>query len=68
MLWLDNLFGLAAHQVADSRAWYNPQWHYEHEPETRAALDDLIFSDYFSRNEPGALSHSAIRAIGWPSC
>jgi glycogen phosphorylase len=46
------LFGLTAQQVADSRSWYNPYWHYEHEPETRAALD-LIFSDYFSRNEPG---------------
>lgn len=31
----------------------NPHWHYEHEPETKAALD-LIFSEYFSRNEPGA--------------
>jgi glycogen phosphorylase len=46
------LFGLTAAQVADSRAWYNPRWHYENEPETRAALD-LIFSDHFSRNEPG---------------
>jgi starch phosphorylase len=46
------LFGLTAAQVAESRGWYNPQWHYEHEPETRAALD-LIFSDHFSRNEPG---------------
>jgi glycogen phosphorylase len=46
------LFGLTAQQVADSRGWYNPRWHYDHEPETRAALD-LIFSDYFSRNEPG---------------
>ena len=46
------LFGLTAQQVVDSRSWYNPHWHYEHEPETRAALD-LIFSDYFSRNEPG---------------
>jgi starch phosphorylase len=32
--------------------WYHPRWHYEHEPETRAALD-LIFSDHFSRHEPG---------------
>jgi glycogen phosphorylase len=46
------LFGLTAEQVAGSRGWYNPLWHYEHEPETRAALD-LIFSDYFSRYEPG---------------
>jgi glycogen phosphorylase len=47
------LFGLTAEQVAGSRGWYNPHWHYENEPETRAALD-LIFSDHFSRNEPGA--------------
>ena len=46
------LFGLTAGQVASSRGWYNPYWHYDNEPETRAALD-LIFSDYFSRNEPG---------------
>src|SRR5271166_1574997 len=46
------LFGLTAEQVANSRSWYDPHWHYEHEPETRAALD-LIFSDHFSRNEPG---------------
>jgi starch phosphorylase len=46
------LFGLTADQVAGSRSWYHPQWHYDHEPETRAALD-LIFSDHFSRNEPG---------------
>jgi len=49
------LFGLTAKQVAESRAWYNPRWHYQHEPETRAALD-LIFSDYFSRNEPGVFA------------
>jgi starch phosphorylase len=46
------LFGLTAQQVADSRNWYNPHWHYDNEPETRAALD-LIFSDHFSRPEPG---------------
>jgi starch phosphorylase len=46
------LFGLTAEQVAGSRDWYSPLWHYDNEPETRAALD-LIFSDYFSRNEPG---------------
>ena len=49
------LFGLTADQVAGSRRWYNPQWHYDHEPETRAALD-LIFSDHFSRNEPGVFA------------
>jgi starch phosphorylase len=46
------LFGLTADQVANSRGWYSPHWHYENEPETRAALD-LISSDYFSRYEPG---------------
>jgi glycogen phosphorylase len=46
------LFGLSAEQVIRSRGWYNPQWHYDNEPETRAALD-LIFSDYFSQYEPG---------------
>lgn len=44
------LFGLTAGQVADSRGWYNPRWHYEHEPETRQALD-LLFQGHFSRNE-----------------
>ncbi len=46
------LFGLTAEQVIGSRGWYNPHWHYEHESETRQALD-LIFSDYFSRYEAG---------------
>jgi starch phosphorylase len=49
------LFGLTADQVASSRGWYRPHWHYEHEAETRAALD-LIFSDHFSRNEPGVFA------------
>ena len=46
------LFGLTVEEVQNSQAWYNPRWHYEHEPETRIALD-LIASNYFSRNEPG---------------
>jgi starch phosphorylase len=49
------LFGLTAQQVADSRSWYSPYWHYEHEPEIRAALN-LIFSDHFSRYEPGVFT------------
>jgi starch phosphorylase len=49
------LFGLTAQQVAGSRGWYSPWWHYENERETRAALD-LIFSDHFSRNEPGVFA------------
>ena len=46
------MFGLTADQVLGGRGWYDPHWHYEHEPETRAALD-LIFADHFSRDEPG---------------
>ncbi|HYV34414.1 MAG TPA: glycogen/starch/alpha-glucan phosphorylase, partial [Gemmataceae bacterium] len=46
------LFGLTAKQVQDSRGWYNPRWHYDNEPEMREALD-LIFDNFFSRNEPG---------------
>ncbi len=46
------LFGLTAEQVLNNRSGYNPYWHYENEPETRAALD-LIFTDYFSRDERG---------------
>jgi starch phosphorylase len=49
------LFGLTAQQVVDSRGWYNPRWHYDNEPETRAALD-LLFSDHFSRYEPGVFA------------
>ena len=40
------LFGLTAEQVQRGRSWYNPQWHYDNERDTRAALD-LILSDYF---------------------
>jgi starch phosphorylase len=49
------LFGLTAEQVAGSRGWYDPRWHYDNQPEIRAALD-LIFSDHFSRNEPGVFA------------
>jgi len=45
------LFGLTAQQVADSRGWYNSRWHYDHDPETRAALD-LIGAGHFSGNDP----------------
>ncbi len=46
------LFGLSAEEVVRSRGWYSPQWHYDNEPETRAALD-LIFSGHFTRYNPG---------------
>jgi hypothetical protein len=35
--------------------WYNPRWHYDNQPEVREALD-LIFSDHFSRREPGVFA------------
>jgi starch phosphorylase len=59
------LFGLSAEQVASSRGWYNPYWHYEHEPETRKALD-LIAAGHFSRYEPGVFAplHDALLAHG----
>ncbi len=38
--------------MLNSRGWYTPAWHYENEPETRAALD-LIFDNHFSADEPG---------------
>jgi len=46
------MFGLTADQVLGGRGWYSPQWHYENEPETRAALD-LIFGNHFNPDEPG---------------
>jgi starch phosphorylase len=59
------LFGLTAEQVTAARGWYNPRWHYEHEPETRTALN-FIFNDYFSRNEPGVFAplHDALLTDG----
>ena len=46
------LFGLTAEQVQAAAAGTTRWWHYEHEPETRAALD-LILGDHFSPDEPG---------------
>ena len=37
--------------MAASRGSYNPHWHYDNEPETRAVLN-LIFSGHFSPDEP----------------
>jgi len=48
------LFGLTADQVAGSRGWYNPAGTTT-PARVRAALD-LIFSDHFSRNEPGVFA------------
>jgi starch phosphorylase len=44
------LFGLSAEEVATSRGVYNPVWHYDHDLETRAALD-LIAGNHFSKDE-----------------
>ncbi len=49
------LFGLSAGQVAESRGFYKPQWHYDNDPETRAALD-LIASNHCSQHEPGVFA------------
>ena len=38
--------------MTESRSWYNPHWHYEHETETRQAVD-LITSDLLTQHEPG---------------
>ena len=49
------LFGLNVEEVARTRGFYNPYWHYDNDYETRAALD-LIAGDYFSRYEPGVFA------------
>jgi len=46
------LFGLTAEQVAGSKGWYSPWWHYHNQQETRAALD-LLMNNHFSPDEPG---------------
>jgi glycogen phosphorylase len=45
------LFGLSAEQVASSRGWYSPWWHYEHEAPTRRAVD-LLLSSHFNPDAP----------------
>jgi glycogen phosphorylase len=49
------LFGLTAEEVLAGRGWYNPHWHYEHEPEIRYALD-MIRENAFSHAEPGVFA------------
>ena len=68
------LFGLTAEQVSANRKSYDPNWHYQNEPETHAALD-LIFSDHFNRDEPGIFApspryaywHTATTTCTWPT-
>ena len=50
------LFGLTAEQVAASRSWYSPYWHYEHEPETRAPLYLILSDDFSPGDEPGVFA------------
>lgn len=59
------LFGLNAQQVVEGRTWYNPHWHYEHDLETRRALE-MIFSNHFSPDEPGVFApiHDALLVHG----
>jgi starch phosphorylase len=52
------LFGLNAEQVAGSRGWYSPWWHYEREAETRRAVD-LLLSSHF--NPDAARLYAPIR-------
>jgi len=49
------LFGLSAEEVVARRSHYDPKWHYDNEPETRAALN-LIAANYFSREEPNVFA------------
>jgi starch phosphorylase len=49
------LFGLTAEEVLASRGWYNPHWHYEHEPDVRYALD-MIHDNAFSHAEHGVFN------------
>jgi starch phosphorylase len=39
--------------VVETRGYYDPRWHYEHDTETRAALD-LIAKNHFSQYEHDA--------------
>ena len=55
------LFGLTAEEVAKSRGYYSPRWHYDNDPETRAALD-LISSNHFTQNEPD-VAHTIVDTL-----
>ena len=60
------LFGLTAEQVAGSRGWYKPQWHYDNDPEAlcsaagRASDQGRLLhapggSQFLSKGGPGAM-------------
>ena len=68
------LFGLSAEEVADSRGCYDPQWHYDNDPETRAALD-LIAATTSAGTSPACSRRSSTRCCAratttctWPTC
>jgi starch phosphorylase len=46
------MFGLSADEVVRTRAFYDPRWHYDNDPEARRTLD-LIAGDAFSAYERG---------------
>ena len=68
------LFGLTADQVEGSRGWYNPHWHYDNEPETRACVGhDLVqlFQPLRTRHFRSAMGRAAdprgpLHALGRP--
>lgn len=49
------LFGLTAQQVAETRGWYSPQWHYDNDAEIREAIN-LVANNHFSRGEEGVFN------------
>ena len=54
------MFRPSAEEVARSRGWYNPQWHYDNDQETRAARD-LSLSR--TRNKPWTVLTSLTRTL-----
>jgi starch phosphorylase len=57
------LFGLSAAEVAGSRGWYDPMWHYHNQPEVKRAVD-FLFSDELSGGEPGLFAPIRDRLLG----
>ena len=45
------LFGLSATEVAESKTWYDPRWHLDHEPRTRAAIEYFL-GETFAWKDP----------------
>jgi starch phosphorylase len=49
------LFGLNAEQVAATKAFYSPRWHYDQEPEVKRALDQIA-AGHFSGGDRSAFA------------